>query len=74
MVRKEIWTCLLAYNLIRKAMLEAAYESGLSPHIELCHGQADDHGLAGNTGLCGWPTGNETHRRPVGKPFRANRR
>jgi hypothetical protein len=31
MVRKEIWTCLLAYNLIRKAMLEAAYESGLSP-------------------------------------------
>jgi putative transposase len=31
MVRKEIWTCLLAYNLIRKAMLEAAYERGLSP-------------------------------------------
>jgi len=31
MVRKEIWTCLLAYNLIRKAMLEAAFESGRSP-------------------------------------------
>jgi len=31
MVRSEIWTCLLAYNLIRKAMLEAAYESGLAP-------------------------------------------
>src|SRR5260370_24316640 len=24
MVRKEIWTCLLAYNLIRQSMLEAA--------------------------------------------------
>jgi hypothetical protein len=31
MVRKEIWTCLLAYNLIRKAMLEAASESGRAP-------------------------------------------
>ena len=31
MVRKEIWVCLLAYNLIRKAMLEAALETGLSP-------------------------------------------
>jgi hypothetical protein len=31
MARKEIWTCLLAYNLIRKAMLEAASESGRSP-------------------------------------------
>ena len=31
MVRKEIWTCLLAYNLIRKTMLQAAMESGLSP-------------------------------------------
>jgi hypothetical protein len=31
MVRREIWTCLLAYNLIRKALLEAAYESHLSP-------------------------------------------
>jgi putative transposase len=31
MVRKEIWTCLLAYNLIRKAMLEAAHEAHLSP-------------------------------------------
>lgn len=31
MVRSEIWTCLLAYNLIRKAMLEAACESGLAP-------------------------------------------
>jgi hypothetical protein len=31
MVRKEMWTCLLAYNLIRKAMLQAASESGRSP-------------------------------------------
>jgi hypothetical protein len=31
MVRKEVWTCLLAYNLIRKAMLQAATEAGLSP-------------------------------------------
>jgi hypothetical protein len=31
MVRREIWTCLLAYNLIRKTMLQAAMESGLAP-------------------------------------------
>ncbi len=31
MVRKEIWTCLLAYNLIRKTMLQAAKHTGLSP-------------------------------------------
>jgi hypothetical protein len=31
MVRKEIWTCLLAYNLIRKTMLQAAYNKDLSP-------------------------------------------
>jgi len=31
MVRKEIWTCLLAYNLLRKTMLQAAIGSGLSP-------------------------------------------
>lgn len=31
MVRKEIWTCLLAYNLIRKTMLQASIGSGLSP-------------------------------------------
>jgi putative transposase len=31
MVRKEIWTCLLAYNLVRKAMLQAAHAAGLSP-------------------------------------------
>jgi len=31
MVRREIWTCLLAYNLIRKAMLEAAVQAGRSP-------------------------------------------
>ena len=31
MVRKEIWTCLLAYNLIRRTMLEAALDTGLSP-------------------------------------------
>jgi len=31
MVRREIWTCLLAYNLIRKTMMEAARREGLSP-------------------------------------------
>jgi len=31
MVRKEIWTCLLAYNLIRKTMLQAAMDTDLSP-------------------------------------------
>jgi len=31
MVRREIWTCLLAYNLIRKAMLEAAHQHGRNP-------------------------------------------
>ena len=31
MVRREIWTCLLAYNSIRKIMLQAAIASGLSP-------------------------------------------
>lgn len=31
MVRKEIWACLLGYNLVRHTMLQAAYESGCSP-------------------------------------------
>ena len=31
MVRREIWTCLLAYNLIRKTMLQAALDTDLSP-------------------------------------------
>jgi putative transposase len=31
MVRREIWTCLLAYNLIRQTMLEAALQSERSP-------------------------------------------
>ena len=31
MIRKEIWTCLLAYNLIRRAMLQSAQGSGRSP-------------------------------------------
>jgi len=31
MVRKEMWTCLLAYNLIRQTMLQSARESGHSP-------------------------------------------
>lgn len=31
MVRREIWTCLLAYNLIRQTMLEAALRAGRSP-------------------------------------------
>jgi hypothetical protein len=31
MIRKEIWTCLLAYNLIRKTMLQSAWRNELSP-------------------------------------------
>ena len=31
MVRREMWTCLLAYNLIRQAMLQAALLSGHAP-------------------------------------------
>lgn len=31
MVRKEMWTCLLAYNLTRQSMLEAALAARLSP-------------------------------------------
>ena len=31
MVRKEIWASLLAYNLIRQTMLQAAYASGRTP-------------------------------------------
>ena len=31
MVRKEIWTCLLAYNLIRKTLLQAAQRNEVSP-------------------------------------------
>ena len=31
MVRREIWTCLLAYNLIRQTMLEAALRTERSP-------------------------------------------
>ncbi len=31
MIRKEIWTCLLAYNLIRRAMLQSAQGTGRSP-------------------------------------------
>jgi len=31
MVRREMWTCLLAYNLIRRAMLQSAQEAGVLP-------------------------------------------
>ena len=31
MVRKEMWTCLLAYNLIRRVLLQSAKASGNSP-------------------------------------------
>jgi putative transposase len=31
MVRREVWTCLLAYNLLRQTMLEAAAKAKLSP-------------------------------------------
>jgi putative transposase len=33
MVHREIWTCLLAYNLIRQTMLEAALKSKRSPRV-----------------------------------------
>ena len=33
MVHKEMWTCLLAYNLIRQTMLQSAHEAGLSPRV-----------------------------------------
>ncbi len=35
MVRKEIWATLLAYNLIRQTMLQAALPAGLSPRDRL---------------------------------------
>ena len=31
MVRKEMWTCLLAYNLIRQTLLQSAQKAGVSP-------------------------------------------
>jgi len=31
MVRREMWTCLLAYNLIRQALLQSATASGIPP-------------------------------------------
>ena len=31
MVRKEMWACLLAYNLIRQTLLQSARASGLQP-------------------------------------------
>ena len=31
MVRKEMWACLLAYNLIRRTMLQSAQEADVSP-------------------------------------------
>lgn len=31
MVRKEMWTCLLAYNLIRQTLLQSAQGAGVSP-------------------------------------------
>lgn len=31
MVQKEMWTCLMAYNLIRRTMLQSAREAGVSP-------------------------------------------
>jgi hypothetical protein len=31
MVRKEVWACLLAYNLIRRSLLQSAIRAGVSP-------------------------------------------
>ena len=33
MVRKEMWTCRLAYNLIRQTMLQSAQKAGVSPRV-----------------------------------------
>ena len=44
MVRREIWTGLLAYNLIRKTMLQAAMQAGRSP-------RANASQIAGTTTL-----------------------
>jgi hypothetical protein len=33
MVRKEMWTCLLAYNLIRQTILQSAVEASVSPRV-----------------------------------------
>jgi len=33
MVRKELWTCLLAYNVIRQKMLQSAKAKGISPRM-----------------------------------------
>jgi putative transposase len=33
MVRKEMWTCLLAYNLIRQTILQSAQKAGVSPRV-----------------------------------------
>jgi len=55
MVRKEIWTCLLAYNLIRTAMLQSAHEAGLSPR-KLSFTAAMD-AVAASLPLLSWGTG-----------------
>ncbi len=33
MVHKEMWTCLLAYNLIRRTMLQSTLEAGVLPRV-----------------------------------------
>ena len=43
MVRKEIWTCLLAYNLIRQTMLQSALASRqITAAVEFHGGDAED--------------------------------
>ena len=43
MVRTEIWSCLLAYNLIRMKMLQSCAVSGNMPR---CLSYYDDHAVA----------------------------
>lgn len=50
MVRKEIWTCLLAYNLIRKVMQEAALAADISPR-EVSFASAMEEIAAGWTAI-----------------------
>ena len=51
MVRKEVWAHLLAYNLIRGVMAEAARRHGVPPRrVELPGGAADAGGVPGRAG------------------------
>ena len=56
MVHKEIWASLLAYNLIRQTMLQAAYASGHSPR-GMEENPAAGGACAADSESTGWPQG-----------------